>query len=667
MKRWFTILTSVIFVIFFCLILQENPDGMLFTMYPNVLVLSMPQDLDWHALEKDLDDLANDSQSLISLRIAQPSNEEGKTSRFSYFPFGEGKMPQGMIEATAQDKEHLDPVNSYSILHGSLTQERLAEVLHSFGAEVDYFTEGHSLLSIAIGYLPRPSLSFSLLLFSLLFVIFISMQRIQELRASGIQVLSGIGRSQLFKASLVNDFFAIFIGVVAAGMVSVAFLLLTKLWNEKFIFFLLICVGVYATILLILAILIEFLFWRILKKSRLIDLIKGKMPIKAILTVLLVGQGIAFLAVGFGTHMATVVYPLYQTIDQGMDSWAKRPDSFHFSMNLGAFDPRQEKLQNQRDLAWYDFTTEAFLDPDIIYCEHFLREQDLILPTLEASRNILVVSPSFLRRESILTDSKELERMEELQEGEFGLILPKNLSHEEKDKTEKALQRYVFTSYWGKESGRTLDQIQGLRLQSAKADPVFLYNYEGKPPQQYLEHPYILVLTPKATGHTISSARKWSSLVDAYLFFPSFDKADRMINKHGLSSSVSHIQNMRDVYLEEVKDYRFELISLLFGSIIGTITAAVSFVVMNRIYFEHFRREIFIRRISGLPFFKNHADYLKLQAMVIVGSLVLLYFLSRKLMLNLCIFAAFLLIEGILLHQQMKKENRSAVTLLKGE
>lgn len=173
-----------------------------------------------------------------------------------------------------------------------------------------------------------------------------------------------------------------------------------------------------------------------------------------------------------------------------------------------------------------------------------------------------------------------------------------------KVKAEKALQSYLYEAFWGKESKRSKEDIQPIRLLSAKADPVFFYNYEGKPPRQYLEDPYILVLTPKATGKSIPSAKQWSSRIDAYLLFPSFDRVEQLLHKHGLSRSVSHIKNTRNVYLEQVAGYRFELITLLIGSIIGTLTAAVSFVVMNRLYFEHFRRMIFIRRISGFSFFK---------------------------------------------------------------
>ena len=167
---------------------------MLFTMYPNVLVLSMPQDLDWQDVEKDLEKLGKETNSLISLRIAQPTDEDGKTSHFSYLLFGPGKLPQGMTEASSQDQEKVDPVNSYSILRGSLSQERLAEVLRSHGAKAEYFPDDHSLFSLVLGYLPRPSLSFSLLLFGLLFILLITMRRIQDLRKSGIQVLSGLGR-----------------------------------------------------------------------------------------------------------------------------------------------------------------------------------------------------------------------------------------------------------------------------------------------------------------------------------------------------------------------------------------------------------------------------------------------------------------------------------------
>ena len=48
------------------------------------------------------------------------------------------------------------------------------------------------------------------------------------------------------------------------------------------------------------------------------------------------------------------------------------------------------------------------------------------------------------------------------------------------------------------------------------------------------------------------------------------------------------------------------------------------------------------------------------------GGLILLFVLSRKVLLNLLVFLVFMMMEGILLHRQMKRENRSAVTLMKG-
>lgn len=666
MKRWFVIITSMIYISFFCLIIGENPDAMLFTMYPNVWVRSLPENADIEQIQDDLDALGKRTDSLIALRIARPSDDR-QTSRFSYALFGQGKVPDGFIEASENDKKQLDPVNTYSILHGSLSLEELSKTLDSYGAETNYDLAESSPVLISLGYIPRPSISFSLLLFSLLFIILTSMQRINQLRSSGIQVLSGMNRSQIFKKSLWDDSLSIVLGFTFATFLSIAFLYFKDLWNWKLLIFLMTCAGINAFLLFVLALFIELLFWWILKRSHLIDLIKGRMPITSVLTVLLVGQFIAFLGVGYGSHMVTEVYPLYQAMNLGREAWAGHPDAFQFSMNLGAFDPYQQERQYQRDLAWYDLTVEALMKEDIIYCEHFLQEQDLILPSLEESRKILIVSPSFLEKERVLTNPDEQERMENLKPGEFGLILPKKLSRTQKNEAENALKTFIFNQYWGKELDYAPDKIHPILFERSTEDPVFIYNYEGKPPIQFLDDPYIIVLTPKATGRSPRSASVWSSHINSSLLFSDFDQTEELIQKYSLSPLVSRIRNIRGVYLEEVETYRFEAISLIIGSIIGTLVAAFSFVVMNRLYFEHFRREIFIRRISGFSFYQNHLTYLRLQGLVLTGGLILLFLLSRKLLLNLLVYIIFFVLEGGLLYQQMKKENQSAVTLLKGE
>lgn len=667
MKKWFTCVTSAIYVLFFCLILQESPDAMLFEMYPSVMVLSYPQETNVDQLQSDLNKLGRESNSLIALRIAQPTKEEGKTSRFTYVLYGMGELPKGFVEAGPKEKTVLDPANSYLIVDGSLSLDKLASTLQNYGAEAYYYPGENSLLRISLGYVPRPSLSFSLILFSLLFIVLIAMQRIQRLRASGIRVLSGIGRGELFQRAFMDDLIAILFGYAVAFATSTMFLFLNQLVYRKFLLFLLTCAGVYSMILVLLALLMELLFWRILKKSHLVDLIKGKMPIKAVLTVLLVGQLIAYLSVGFGAHMLTIVYPFYQTMNAGMEEWSRRPEHFHFSMNIGAFDPYDKTEQNQRDLAWYDATVEAMEDPNVIYCEHFLRETDFMLPTLDASRKILIVSPSYLKKEDLLSDAQELIKMENLQEGQFGLILPKESTSDEKREAEQALRTYVFERYWGKDSNQSVDAIESVRVESARNDPLFIYNYDGKPPTQFLTDPYVVVLTPQSTGHGLRSTQAWSSRIDACLFFPSYDAIEALIQKHGVSPFVSHIQNARAEYVEEIADYRFEMLSLLIGSIIGMGTAFVSFIVMNRLYFEHFRREIFIRRISGVSFFENHATYLKIQGIMMVAAWCLLFILSRKFWLNFSMFLLFLLMEVVILYRQMKRESRGAVTLLKGE
>lgn len=77
------------------MIVAENPDGMLYNVYPDVWVKSIPEMVDAEALTADLNQLGEETNSPIGLRIAQPASETGATSQFTYVLFGEGTLPNG--------------------------------------------------------------------------------------------------------------------------------------------------------------------------------------------------------------------------------------------------------------------------------------------------------------------------------------------------------------------------------------------------------------------------------------------------------------------------------------------------------------------------------------------------------------------------------------------
>lgn len=90
------------------------------------------------------------------------------------------------------------------------------------------------------------------------------------------------------------------------------------------------------------------------------------------------------------------------------------------------------------------------------------------------------------------------------------------------------------------------------------------------------------------------------------------------------------------------------------------------FSSMNRLYFEEFRRRIFIKRISGLGFLEIHWNYLFVQIAVFLLGFVASLFLEVELLVALLVLLFFTILSILQLRNQVRKENEMSTLVLKG-
>lgn len=102
------------------------------------------------------------------------------------------------------------------------------------------------------------------------------------------------------------------------------------------------------------------------------------------------------------------------------------------------------------------------------------------------------------------------------------------------------------------------------------------------------------------------------------------------------------------------------------GAILGIMTSVLMFNTMNRLYFEEFRRDIFIKRIAGLRFLEIHRNYLLSQLCVFFLGFLASIFLVRDISIALLVLLLFIALSVLQLHFQMKKENQMSTLILKG-
>ncbi|WP_238595589.1 DUF1430 domain-containing protein, partial [Streptococcus suis] len=92
--------------------------------------------------------------------------------------------------------------------------------------------------------------------------------------------------------------------------------------------------------------------------------------------------------------------------------------------------------------------------------------------------------------------------------------------------------------------------------------------------------------------------------------FKDYQATIESMKEQGVYNWVSYLVNHRLTFMGVLNTKRTEFYSLLIGTVLTLATAILLFDAMNLLYFEQFRREIFIKRLAGMTFRELHGHYL---------------------------------------------------------
>ncbi|WP_153058702.1 DUF1430 domain-containing protein, partial [Streptococcus suis] len=84
---------------------------------------------------------------------------------------------------------------------------------------------------------------------------------------------------------------------------------------------------------------------------------------------------------------------------------------------------------------------------------------------------------------------------------------------------------------------------------------------------------------------------------------------------------VNEVKSSSSLFTELLDRIRIETISTSMGAILGIVTSIILFNTMNLLYFEEFKREIFIKEIAGMDFWGIHQKYLTFQLLSLLLAL----------------------------------------------
>ena len=670
MKKLFILISNLLASLFFVWVFTIWTDTYVSHYYPNVVVRDSSPETTFQHVATRLEKLAEETDSFIAIQHQDP-NSEG-TTVFSYTTFGDGKLPDGLQEKNLEDAQSSSVETNYFVFDGNLDIHLLREELSQLGLTNMHLTIP-SKLSTLMAIFSNGFQLISLLIFILTFGALTLISQISQLRSSGIRLISGEKRWSIFLRPVGEDLKGIVVGFSLAGVLAILMQKILSLPTQS-----LMTIGEgllsYNLILLSISLFFAQLFAVGIKKIHLMQIIKGQVPVRGIISLILIGQLLAIIIVTLGIGSSLKYSQAWQQHRIGQEVWSQERQLTILSISREGTSPGFDEQAQRKLRTWYQLMDLAVSEQKAFLSRHQLIDRTLqngmassknLTTSTEwhdysPNGNVLIVTPQYLERQNIPVDTTIEQKMNHLDVGEFVLLLPEHLRSEEEHY--KSVFEDDLTSRMSSRDERQQMTATVGYLESGQDR--FVYNTTPISYQQFLKDPIIIVITPQSTGP--QSIVFWVDAVQNYVLFNQLSDAQELIQRQGIENWVSEMQTGYHNYITLLDNIQRERWVMLAGAVLGIATSILLFNTMNRLYFEEFRRAIFIKRIAGLRFLEIHRTYLFAQLGVFLLGFIASVFLMVEIVVAFLVSLLFTGLSLLQLHVQMQKENKMSMLVLKG-
>ena len=670
MKKLFILISNLLASLFFVWVFTIWTDTYVSYYYPNVVVRDSSPETTFQHVATRLEKLAEETDSFIAIQHQDP-NSEG-TPVFSYTTFGNGKLPDGLQEKNLEDAQSSSVETNYFVFDGNLDIHLLREELSQLGLTNMHLTIP-SKLSTLMAIFSNGFQLIGLLIFILTFGALTLISQIRQLRSSGIRLISGEKRWSIFLRPVGEDLKGIAVGFSLAGVLAILMQKILSLPTQS-----LMTIGEgllsYNLILLSISLFFAQLFAVGIKKIHLMQIIKGQVPVRGIISLILISQLLAIIIVTLGIGSSLKYSQAWQQHRIGQEAWSQERQLITLSISREGTSPGFDEQAQRKLRTWYQLMDLAVSEQKAFLSRHQLIDRTLqngmassknFITSTEwhdysPNGNVLIVTPQYLKRQNIPVDTTIEQKMNHLDVGEFVLLLPEHLRSEEEHY--KSVFEDDLTSRMSSRDERQQMTATVGYLESGQDR--FVYNTTPISYQQFLKDPIIIVITPQSTGP--QSVLFWVDAVQNYVLFNQLSDAQELIQRQGIENWVSEMQTGYHNYITLLDNIQRERWVMLAGAVLGIATSILLFNTMNRLYFEEFRRAIFIKRIAGLRFLEIHRTYLFAQLGVFLLGFIASVFLMVEIVVAFLVSLLFTGLSLLQLHVQMQKENKMSMLVLKG-
>ena len=668
MKRLFILFSNLFILIFLLWIAFISPNTVIHRSLPVIGILQQEREVVYEELSSSLDQLAKENNSLIARQI-QKTDSKGQV-KFSYDIYGEGALPNGIKKEEKEFVAKESLLTNYYILSGNLTLEKLDQKLHDLGFSKSFMNKPNPLQNFMV-FFGSGSQSLALVIFIISFGALTIIQKTLEMRSAGIRYISGIRRYQLFGHSLMEDGKELFIGCIGGSVLGA--ILIYYLQLTPFAYSLIISASIiYNTLLFILSAFLSFFFAFSIQTVHLVSLLKGKIPLKRVLFFLFTCQFLAITVIGLSIHRVSIYGSIWQTYQEGSLAWSKETNWIQISLNReNVLQTTNKEIQIEQRAKWSKLI-ESGIEKGGLLVHHqlaafnskgFMNDprtgRELSITDYDPLANTLYVTPNYLDIQRILVSPEEKERLNHLQAGEFGLLLPEKLKGQEEE-LKKRYEDYLTPS---DEQGKSQLPMKARVTYLPNNQKRFIYNNTPMSYQQFLTDPILVVVLPRSFG---GYDNPYFSHLNSYLYFDGLEKSKKLVVENGLEKNVSQYDYAASVYQQMIQSIQLENLITIAGGIFAIATSILLFNTMNFLYFEEFRRPIFLKKIAGLGFVKIHQMILLSESILLLLGSFLTFLLTQEWWIALVTLLLFITNAWFILLYRSHKEDHLLATVLKG-
>lgn len=668
MKRLFIHFSNLFILIFLLWIAFISPNTVIHRSLPVIGILQQEKEVVYEELSSSLDQLAKENNSLIARQI-QKTDSKGQV-KFSYDIYGEGTLPNGIKKEEKEFVAKESLLTNYYILSGNLTLEKLDQKLHDLGFSKSFMNKPNPLQNFMV-FFGSGSQSLALVIFIISFGALTIIQKTLEMRSAGIRYISGIRRYQLFGHSLMEDGKELFIGCIGGSVLGA--ILIYYLQLTPFAYSLIISASIiYNTLLFILSTFLSFFFAFSIQTVHLVSLLKGKIPLKRVLFFLFTCQFLAITVIGLSIHRVSIYGSIWQTYQEGSLAWSKETNWIQISLNReNVLQTTNKEMQIEQRAKWSKLI-ESGIEKGGLLVHHqlaafnskgFMNDprtgRELSITDYDPLANTLYVTPNYLDIQRILVSPEEKERLNHLQAGEFGLLLPEKLKGQEEE-LKKRYEDYLTPS---DEQGKSQLPMKARVTYLPNNQKRFIYNNTPMSYQQFLTDPILVVVLPRSFG---GYDNPYFSHLNSYLYFDGLEKSKKLVVENGLEKNVSQYDYAASVYQQMIQTIQLENLITIAGGIFAIATSILLFNTMNFLYFEEFRRPIFLKKIAGLGFVKIHQMILLSESILLLLGSFLTFLLTQEWWIALVTLLLFITNAWFILLYRSHKEDHLLATVLKG-